>query len=178
MSRVALGRRPSPAMVVACVALAVALGGTSYAAVALPKNSVGTKQLKPGAVTSAKIRDFSLRVWDFKRGQLPHGPAGPPGPAGVLAPLTIREASTSVPGNVVNGKFATRAIQVRCSAGETAVAGGTSWSSDVNGEDILTVYSRPLLDNGRPVGWRVRGGTDLNDDRVLNVQVLCMKVAS
>ena len=37
--------RPSPALVVACVALAVALGGTSYAAVVLPAGSVGTSRL-------------------------------------------------------------------------------------------------------------------------------------
>jgi hypothetical protein len=37
------------------VALFVALGGASYAAVSLPKNSVGTKQLKNGAVTTSKI---------------------------------------------------------------------------------------------------------------------------
>jgi hypothetical protein len=48
--------RPSPAMVVACIALAVALGGTSYAAITLPKNSVGTKQLKKNAVTSVKVK--------------------------------------------------------------------------------------------------------------------------
>ena len=46
---------PSPAMVVSLIALFVALGGTSYAALALPKNSVGTKQIKNGAVTAAKI---------------------------------------------------------------------------------------------------------------------------
>jgi hypothetical protein len=52
-----LGRlRPSPAMVVACIALAVALGGTSYAAINLPKNSVGTKQLKKNAVTGPKVK--------------------------------------------------------------------------------------------------------------------------
>ena len=40
-------------MVIACIALTVALGGTSVAAIqALPKNSVGTKQLKRNAVTS------------------------------------------------------------------------------------------------------------------------------
>jgi len=33
---------PSPAMVVACAALAVALGGAGYAARKLPRNSVGT----------------------------------------------------------------------------------------------------------------------------------------
>jgi hypothetical protein len=43
--------RPSPAMVVASIALTVALGGTSYAAIRLPKNSVGTKQLRKNAVT-------------------------------------------------------------------------------------------------------------------------------
>ena len=48
-------RAPSPALVVAVVALFVALGGTTYAATSLPKNSVGTKQLKSGAVTEQKI---------------------------------------------------------------------------------------------------------------------------
>jgi hypothetical protein len=49
-------RRPSPALVVACAALLVALGGTSIAAVtAVPNNSVGTAQLKNNAVTAAKI---------------------------------------------------------------------------------------------------------------------------
>ena len=37
-----LRRLPSPAMVVACAALTVALGGTGYAAIKLPRNSVGT----------------------------------------------------------------------------------------------------------------------------------------
>ncbi len=51
-------RRPSPALVISCVALALALGGTSFAAVsALPKNSVGTPQLKASAVTSAKVQE-------------------------------------------------------------------------------------------------------------------------
>jgi hypothetical protein len=38
-------RHPSPALVVSVIALVVALGGTSYAAFTLPKNSIGTKQL-------------------------------------------------------------------------------------------------------------------------------------
>src|SRR5262245_6868265 len=49
-------RLPSPAMVVACIALAVALGGTSYAAIKLPRNSVGTKQLRNNAVSTAKLQ--------------------------------------------------------------------------------------------------------------------------
>ncbi len=40
---------------VAYVALFVALGGTSYAAVSLPAGSVGTKQLRNGSVTASKL---------------------------------------------------------------------------------------------------------------------------
>jgi hypothetical protein len=49
-------RRPSPALVVSVTALIVALGGTSYAAFSVPKNSVGSKQLKKNAVTTKKIK--------------------------------------------------------------------------------------------------------------------------
>jgi hypothetical protein len=48
------------ANVASTLALVVALGGTSYAAVALPKNSVGNKQLKTSAVTSSKVKDRTL----------------------------------------------------------------------------------------------------------------------
>lgn len=75
--------RPSPAMVIACIALGVALGGTSVAAIqALPKNSVGTKQLKKNAVISSKVKNRSLLAVDFKAGQLPQGPKGDPGAPG------------------------------------------------------------------------------------------------
>lgn len=53
-------RLPSPAMVVACIALAVALGGTSYAAIKLPRNSVGTSQLRKNAVVATKLSARSV----------------------------------------------------------------------------------------------------------------------
>jgi hypothetical protein len=46
---------PSPAMVVACLALAIALSGVGYAAITIPRKSVGTAQLKSNAVTSPKV---------------------------------------------------------------------------------------------------------------------------
>lgn len=48
-------RAPSPALVISLIALFVALGGTTYAASAVPRNSVGTSQLKNRAVTAAKL---------------------------------------------------------------------------------------------------------------------------
>ena len=44
------------ANVVATIALFIALGGASYAALKLPRNSVGARQLKKNAVTGAKIK--------------------------------------------------------------------------------------------------------------------------
>jgi hypothetical protein len=44
----------------ALLALFIALGGTTYAATALPKNSVGTKQLKKNAVTAVKIKNGNV----------------------------------------------------------------------------------------------------------------------
>jgi hypothetical protein len=84
--------RPSPSMVVAFAALLVAMGGTGYAAVVLPANSVGSKQVKnqavngrkiaTNAVSSGKVKDGSLLGVDFKSGQIPPGPKGDTGATG------------------------------------------------------------------------------------------------
>jgi hypothetical protein len=69
-------RRPSPALVIAVIALFVALGGTGYAAIALPKNSVGKKQIKKNAVTSKKVKNGSLKEADLEPGVIPPGFSG------------------------------------------------------------------------------------------------------
>jgi hypothetical protein len=47
-------------MVVACIALAIALSGVGYAAITIPKGSVGTAQLKNSAVSNAKLQGGSV----------------------------------------------------------------------------------------------------------------------
>ena len=51
---------PSPALVVAFVALFAAMGGFGYAAVKMKPNSVTSKNIKAGAVTTAKIADGAV----------------------------------------------------------------------------------------------------------------------
>ena len=46
--------------VAATLALVITLGGTAYAVTALPKNSVGTPQLKAESVTTAKVHDKAI----------------------------------------------------------------------------------------------------------------------
>jgi hypothetical protein len=62
-------RKPSPAFVVSLVSLFVAIGGTGYAALVLPAHSVGTTQLKNGAVTDKQVKAGSLtgRVINLKK---------------------------------------------------------------------------------------------------------------
>jgi hypothetical protein len=73
MSRRLRRRLPSPSIVVAVLALVVSMGGTGYAALNLPAGSVGPRQIRHGAVTSAKVKDRTLRRGDFAAGQLPRG---------------------------------------------------------------------------------------------------------
>jgi hypothetical protein len=61
MSRL-LGHRPSPAMVLALLALFIAMAGTSYAAIKLPANSVGSKQIQANAVAAAPC-DRGAQPW-------------------------------------------------------------------------------------------------------------------
>ena len=74
--------RGAPTLLVAAVLLLLATGGVGYAA-----GRIGTSDLKNGAVTSAKIKDQTIRRADLApttiaslRGAT--GPAGPPGAPG------------------------------------------------------------------------------------------------
>jgi hypothetical protein len=92
---------PKAPLAISLLALFVALGGTSYAVIKLPAKSVGARELKNNAVTSAKIRARAIARSDLSpaarvgtRG--PRGATGPAGPAGASAvaveawkPLTV-----------------------------------------------------------------------------------------
>jgi hypothetical protein len=75
------------ANVVSVLALFVALGGSSYAAIQVTgknvKNSSLTgRDVKNSSLTTSDVRNRSLLAQDFKAGQLPAAPQGLPGPTG------------------------------------------------------------------------------------------------
>ena len=115
--------RPSPAMVVALMALFVALGGSSYAALRVTgknvKNSSLTgKDVKNKSLTgrdvknlgSGDVKDSSLLAKDFKPGQLPAGPQGIQGAPGPF-PDSFPSGKTARGAYAASG-FATGAGQV------------------------------------------------------------------
>jgi hypothetical protein len=149
------------------LALFVALSGTAYAAT-LPRNSVGTAQLKRNAVTSAKVKPRSLLASDFRRGQLPAGPQGPQGPAGPRGAegATGARGAEGPPGprgpqgpagatNVAirAGQQASGEATVTCAPGEVAVGGGGISSAGTL--SFLTLSGPTPLGGGTPTGWAV-----------------------
>lgn len=72
----AVRQRLSYSNVIATMALFLALGGVAVAA-GLPKNSVGPRQLKRGAVTAAKIRKHAVTSAKLATGAVTIGKLGP-----------------------------------------------------------------------------------------------------
>jgi hypothetical protein len=165
----------SPAMVVACLALAVSLGGVSYAAGVLPKNSVGTAQLKrkavsraklrKNAVTTNKVKNGSLLALDFKPGQLPGAPQGPKGDTGRQGPKgnTGATGSPGLSGLQIVQKtetdgYAAKNVTAVCPAGKRAIAVSGSADTDIADFGEVAIVGSKVGDN---YGWayaeRVKG---------------------
>jgi hypothetical protein len=149
MSRIRVSR-PSPALVVASLALGVALTGTSYATVLnVPDGSVTTAKIKNGAVTTPKLKNDAVTVdklaanavtagqvkngsllkEDFKSGQLPAGPPGPqgpagprgvPGPKGAPGVSGLQRVDAATSSSSANSK----AVVATCPSGKRVVGGG------------------------------------------------------
>ena len=86
-----LTHRPGHATVVAYLALFVALGGSSYAAVTITgknvkNNSLTGADVKNSTLGSVDVKDGDLLAQDFKAGQLPAGEQGAQGAQGTQGP--------------------------------------------------------------------------------------------
>ena len=116
--------RVRPGTVIACLALLLTLGGTAYAATALPRNSV----------TTVQVKDHSLLAKDFKAGQLPRGPIGPAGPAGPAGPTG--SAGPAGPAGPAGGG-ATKWALLNPNGSIAAQSGGVTVTSHATGQTIL-----------------------------------------
>jgi len=163
------------ANVVATLCLFLLLGGGAYAAIRLPKSSVGTNQLKNGAVTGAKVRGGSLVYGDFASGQLPAGPqgiAGEKGPKGERGQRGAAGATSLIARYGPEVSLSTgggETSYAKCKSGETVTGGGFEIiGGHPSGQDYYVVADRPSDEvvlkgthypppenNTAPTGWAV-----------------------
>src|SRR5437879_6271924 len=86
-----LSSRFSFANVMSVVAVFIALGGVGYAAIKLPKNSVGTRQIKNHAVTPKKVSPATMSLFKGQKGD-----PGSPGATNIQTVVTHFDQSGPV----------------------------------------------------------------------------------
>ena len=93
------------ANVASTAALVLALGGTSYAAISLPRNSVGSEQIRSRAVTSRHVDNGSLRLADLGAGarRALRGQQGPPGEPAANFFAAVSSGGGFLRGNATHG---------------------------------------------------------------------------
>jgi hypothetical protein len=131
------------ANVMATVAVFIALGGASYAAVKLPKNSVGAKQIKNNAITGAKIKNGAVTGAKIAPGTI----TGSNVNAATLGTVPAATHSNSAD-NAANATHSTTSD----SAGNTASLGGKPASAyataELEPEHIIGAPGEPAFEHG------------------------------
>jgi hypothetical protein len=124
---------------IAYLALFVAMGGTTYAAIRLPANSVGTKQLQKGAVTGAKVAKNTLTGSNIKvssLGTVPNAAALGGAPASSFEPragaLTSVTAGTDLTGGGGSGAVTIGADETQLQHRVTGTCPGGSAVSSIS----------------------------------------------
>ena len=100
------------ANVASTLALVVALGGTSYAAVAIPKNSVGSKQIKNNAVKSKDLKDNGVTGADVKEATLGTVPNATAVGGVVVTPVNL--SMTGISGQVLVAELGGSKVFLDC----------------------------------------------------------------
>jgi hypothetical protein len=148
--------RPSPAMGVALLALVLAVGGTSYAAVKLPAKSVGTPQLKNKAVTTPKLKNGAVTGAKLKAGTVD-------GKALAAGSVTAAHVATE---SLTGGQINEGTLGTVPSAASAPIQGLTY----TTGNGVLGPQSGATLHGDCPAGLRpVSGGLRVDDPSTMFV---------
>jgi len=163
----ALRSHLSYANVMSSIAVFLVLGGVSYAAATLPRNSVGTKQLRPNSVTRSKMVNGSvgrneLRRQSVTRGALattvrsqlakagapgPRGPAGPAGPGAKRIHWSARGSANPAKTTILSVGGVTLSATCAQTANGTQVSTEVTSSSAATFYDLFSTSSGPDASN-------------------------------
>ena len=167
-------RRPQPALVISLVALFVALGGTSYAAISITGSNV-----RNGSLSGADIKNGSIRGTDVRNGSLTAGDLTPTTVASLQGPTGATGAAGATGATGTFGAVTTRfqdyksgpPVTASCLSGEVAVGGGVN-SSQISS---WVRVSAPTPAGGTPTGWQGQAVNSSNLAAPATVSVICAK---
>jgi len=146
-------RTPSPAMAVALAALIVALAGTAWAAVQLPKNSVGSKEIKRGAVKGSELRRGAVGAAKLRDGAVgPDALASGAVGAGALAHGAVGGAELqqgAVGTNALGDDAVTASKLAAAAVGQKSLASGSVTDSKL-APTLLDAIENPTARFGIP----------------------------
>ncbi len=132
--------------VVAVIALFIALGGASYAATQLPKNSVGPKQLKKGAVTAAKIKDGAVTGAKIARSSLGTVPSAALADSATHANTAAIATDASALGGLPPSGYATTRLEAPHVVGQPGQPGFEDGCENISPTELSPVsfYKDPM----------------------------------
>ncbi len=170
------------ANLISSVALFTALGGVSYAALTIPKNSVGTKQIKNRAVTRPKLDPHLLSSLAGKTGprglagaQGPKGDIGPQGSSGPQAPAAANgQEGAPGPSDIYATGIADHAVEVTSTelasitvpAGSYLLGAKVLLAQHTSGGTSLVDCKLESSDPGLPVLWDETAAPLLTDTSI------------
>ena len=129
-------KKPSPALVIAVLALFVSLSGTAVAAGIVPLAKRALTADKAKVANSAKVADNAKKVGGQTAAGIITQAAQTPGPAsGVAGLVSVKQATDTIQPNT------SREVVITCDAGKKAISGG--WSTT---GDAFSFDSRPVND--------------------------------
>jgi hypothetical protein len=126
-----LRRKLTYANVMATIAVFIALGGVGYAAVKLPKNSVGTKQIKNNAITGAKIKDGTVtgeKIASASLGTVPSATTAKSAESAKTAE-SAKSATSAISANTATTAKTAESAATAAQAGNAASLGGVPASA-------------------------------------------------
>jgi hypothetical protein len=192
-------RRPSPALVLAALALLVAVVGTASVATGAKTRTVvivRKGQIAKGAVTAKSLAQGAVHAKALSAGAVGAGAIkGGAITGSAIAPDSVG-AGQLAPGSVYGGALGEVTVHsaplidadatadlstwtpsppatALCAAGERVISGGVVFTSVANGR-VAIVMSQPFV-NGAQNGWVGSITTDSGGVAKAEVQALCLK---
>lgn len=169
-------RLPSPALVVATLALVLAVGGSAYAVTLAPANSVVSSSIADGQVRSRDLLNGGIKDKDVAEDALSERVLGVdsvgPEELGAIETFTATSAPTQdADGTTNGGTFTVVKVTATCPVEYQLIGGGARWvQPSNNGAADSAVFIQEQYSSNLGTSWTVEGVVDFGASGNIRLQ--------